>query len=347
MSFPNKPVILRLRRGRPFGPRPIADMSAAEDTNDEKTAPQPVPKRKIGGLGRGLSALIEGNYEKKGDRQPLVPHPVNSVGLIPVSQIVANPYQPRTHFDQEALAELADSIRIQGIIQPVTIRQTGPQAYQLISGERRLQASRLAGLENIPAYIRKADDQQMLEMALIENIQRENLNAIEIALSYQRLLSECNLRQEELGDRVGKQRSTVTNYLRLLKLPPDIQIGLRDAHISMGHARALIGIEDAKEQVALYQRIVAEDMSVRKVEELVRNGFGRSSGTGNAGNGHSGSAVQPAVPAVELRRTERSLTEWFGSRVQVRPGPKGSGEIKIAFDSVEDMQRILHILQPS
>ncbi len=323
-------------------------MSVVEEKND-LTPPVPVPKRKPGGLGRGLSALIEGNYEKKGDRSGdrLVSHPVNSVGLIPVNQIEANPYQPRTHFDQEALAELADSIKIQGIIQPVTLRQTGPQAYQLIAGERRLQASKLAGLENIPAYIRKADDQQMLEMALIENIQRENLNAIEIALSYQRLLSECNLRQEELGDRVGKQRSTVTNYLRLLKLPPDIQVGLRDAHISMGHARALIGIEDPKQQVALYHRIVAEDMSVRKVEEVVRNGFGRDTG-GNASNGPAtGKAATPTVPAAELRRTERNLTEWFGSRVQVRPGPKGNGEIKISFDSVEDMQRILHILQPS
>ena len=325
-------------------------MSVVEEQHD-LTPPVPVPKRKPGGLGRGLSALIEGNYEKKGDRNGdrLVSHPVNSVGLIPVSQIEANPYQPRTHFDQEALAELADSIKIQGIIQPVTLRQTGPQAYQLIAGERRLQASKLAGLEHIPAYIRKADDQQMLEMALIENIQRENLNAIEIALSYQRLLSECNLRQEELGDRVGKQRSTVTNYLRLLKLPPDIQVGLRDAHISMGHARALIGIEDAKQQVALYHRIVAEDMSVRKVEEVVRNGFGREVGGSGGGvsNGSGGSTAAPTVPAAELRRTERGLTEWFGSRVQVRPGPKGNGEIKISFDSVEDMQRILHILQPS
>jgi ParB family chromosome partitioning protein len=322
------------------------------EPNENKITPatpqQPVPKRKIGGLGRGLNALIEGSYEKKGDRpgpgDRLVSHPVNSVGFIAVEHIEANPYQPRTHFDQEALAELADSIKIQGIIQPVTVRQMGTNSYQLISGERRLQASKLAGLETIPAYIRKADDQQMLEMALIENIQRENLNAIEIALSYQRLLSECNLRQEDLGERVGKNRSTVTNYLRLLKLPPDIQIGLRDAEISMGHARALISIEDAKQQVALFHRIIAEDMSVRRVEEVVRNGFGR---TATEPSTNSREVVTPAVPMVELRRTERSLAEWFGSKVQVRPGPKGNGEIKISFDSVEDMQRILHILQPS
>ena len=319
-------------------------MPAAEDKNEEKTTPPPAPKRKLGGLGRGLNALIEGSYEKKGER--LVPHPVNSVGQIPVDQIEVNPYQPRTHFDQDALQELAESIRIQGIIQPVTVRQTGTNAYQLISGERRLQASKIAGLDAIPAYIRKADDQQMLEMALIENIQRENLNAIEIALSYQRLVSECNLKQEELGDRVGKNRSTVTNYLRLLKLPPDIQIGLRDTAISMGHARALINIESAELQLALFHRILAEELSVRRVEQLVRTGLNQVEKTGTpAAKPASDEAGQ--VPVAELRRTERHLTERFGSRVLVKPGPQGRGEIKITFDSVEDMQRILHILQPA
>ncbi|QKG59033.1 ParB/RepB/Spo0J family partition protein [Hymenobacter sp. BRD128] len=302
-------------------------------------------KRKVGGLGRGLNALIEGSYDKKGEtrEQRLVPNPLNSVGQIPVEQIEANPYQPRTHFDQEALAELADSIKIQGIIQPVTVRQLGTNSYQLISGERRLQASKLAGLDTIPAYIRKADDQQMLEMALIENIQRENLNAIEIALSYQRLLSECQLRQEDLGERVGKNRSTVTNYLRLLKLPPSIQIGLRDSVIGMGHARALINIEDPQQQVDLYRRIVAEDMSVRRVEELVRNGTARPAG----GAATAKPQPTPVVPVAELRRTERQLTDYFGSKVQLRPSAQGRGEIKISFDSVEDMQRILHILQPA
>ncbi|TYZ06010.1 ParB/RepB/Spo0J family partition protein [Hymenobacter lutimineralis] len=311
---------------------------------EEKSTPAAAPKRKIGGLGRGLNALIEGSYEKKSER--LVSHPVNSVGLIAVGQIQANPYQPRTHFDQEALQELAESIKVQGIIQPVTVRQTGTNTYQLISGERRLQASKLAGLEAIPAYIRKADDQQMLEMALIENIQRENLNAIEIALSYQRLVSECNLKQEELGDRVGKNRSTVTNYLRLLKLPPDIQIGLRDAVISMGHARALINIEDTEQQLALFRRIVAEELSVRRVEQLVRNG-GSSASRPDAPEAQPVHDESLHVPVAELRRTERHLSERFGSRVLVKPGPQGRGEIKIAFDSVEDMQRILHILQPA
>ncbi|TGE10461.1 ParB/RepB/Spo0J family partition protein [Hymenobacter fodinae] len=316
------------------------------EKNEDKATPAAAAaaaKRKIGGLGRGLNALIEGSYEKKSERLGLVPHPVNSVGLIPVGQIEANPYQPRTHFDQQALQDLAESIKVQGIIQPVTVRQTGTNVYQLISGERRLQASKLAGLDAIPAYIRKADDQQMLEMALIENIQRENLNAIEIALSYQRLVSECNLKQEELGDRVGKNRSTVTNYLRLLKLPPDIQIGLRDNVISMGHARALVNVEDMEQQLGLFRRIVAEDLSVRRVEQLVRTG----SAAPAEGEKKASQPVEPVVPAAELRRTERHLTERFGSRVLVKPGPQGRGEIKIAFDSVEDMQRILHILQPA
>ncbi|MGI4874656.1 MAG: ParB/RepB/Spo0J family partition protein [Janthinobacterium lividum] len=322
------------------------------ETNEDKIQaalnanPAAAAKRK-GGLGRGLNALIEGSYEKKGEnRERLVPHPMNSVGQIPVEQIEANPYQPRTHFDQEALAELADSIKIQGIIQPVTVRQMGTNSYQLISGERRLQASKLAGLDAIPAYIRKADDQQMLEMALIENIQRENLNAIEIALSYQRLLSECQLRQEDLGERVGKNRSTVTNYLRLLKLPPDIQIGLRDAVIGMGHARALISIDDAPQQVNLFHRIVAEDLSVRRVEEIVRSGYGRPTASGTASTSPREQPA-PVVPVAELRRTERQLTEHFGSKVQLRPSAQGRGEIKISFDSVEDMQRILHILHPA
>ena len=302
-------------------------------------------KRRIGGLGRGLNALIEGNFDKPSERSVAAvptPSPLNMVGHIAVDQIEANPYQPRTHFDQEALAELADSIKAQGIIQPVTVRQLSPNQYQLISGERRLQASKLAGLETIPAYIRKADDQQMLEMALIENIQRENLNAIEIALSYQRLLSECNLRQEDLGERVGKNRSTVTNYLRLLKLPPDIQIGLRDAVIGMGHARALVSMEDPQQQVSLYRRIVVEDLSVRRVEELVRQGTAQPAAPATPRE-----QPAPVVPVAELRRTERQLTDYFGSKVQLKPTAQGRGEIKISFDSVEDMQRILHILQPA
>jgi ParB family chromosome partitioning protein len=288
-------------------------------------------KRK-GGLGRGLGALIEGS---KTETAPVAA--VNNISEIPLSQIETNPFQPRTHFDKEALEELAESIRVQGIIQPITVRQLDQNTYQLISGERRYQASKLAGLATIPAYIRKANDQQMLEMALIENIQRENLNAIEIALSYQRLLSECNLKQEELGDRVGKKRTTVTNYLRLLKLPPDIQIGLRDNQISMGHARALINIENVDQQLEVFQRIIREELSVRKVEEIVRLLSGQK-------------LTKPLPPPEldlyggEIKKVESRLSTYFGTKIQVKSTNQGKGEIKIPFVSVDDLNRILEIL---
>lgn len=201
-------------------------------------------------LGRGLGALLNDTEQvNNGGGETTVI--VNNINEIPLENIETNPYQPRTVFDETALNELAESIKVQGIIQPITVRKLNETTFQLISGERRFQASKRAGLTHITAYIRTANDQQMLEMALIENIQRENLNALEIALSYQRLLSECNLKQEELGDRVGKNRSTVTNYLRLLKLPPDIQAGLRDNKISMGHARALISVEQIDDRSEL------------------------------------------------------------------------------------------------
>lgn len=293
-------------------------------------------KRKPGGLGRGLGALITGGYERKSD--PTTPNAVNTIADIHLSLIETNPFQPRTHFDQAALEELAESIRVQGIIQPITVRQLSADAYQLISGERRLQAAKLAGLEAIPAYIRKANDQQMLEMALIENIQRENLNAIEIALSYQRLLSECNLKQEELGDRVGKKRTTVTNYLRLLKLPPDIQIGIRDNLISMGHARAIINMEDVEKQLEVFKKIVNEELSVRKVEELVRNI--------NQQNKKPDAQTKMSLHPLEneVRRVESKLSTYFGTRIQVKASAEGKGEIKIPFVSVDELNRILEIL---
>jgi len=226
--------------------------------------------KKRSALGRGLGALLDDSgYEFKPKlvsdsvKQPLI-------NEIPLKYIKSNPFQPRTDFDEESLNELAESIVTQGIIQPITVRKINDQEYQLISGERRLIASKKANLKSIPAYVREANDQQMLEMALIENIQRENLNAIEIANSYQKLLTECNLKQDELGDRVGKKRATVTNYLRLLKLPPDIQAAIREDKISMGHARALINIENIDLQLALFHKILKDDLSVRKTEHLVR-----------------------------------------------------------------------------
>src|SRR3569833_3101278 len=209
-------------------------------------------------LGKGLSALLNDsvsvlpNKNDFGTGTPEV-NPMGSVNEIKIAEIEVNPFQPRTDFDQDALAELAESIKLQRLIQPITVRRVNAHSYQLISGERRLRASKLAGLTQIPAYVRTANDQQMLEMALIENIQRENLNAIEVALSFQRMIDECSLKQEELGERVSKNRSTVTNYLRLLKLPPTIQASIRDGQISMGHARALITINDPTKQLYIHK----------------------------------------------------------------------------------------------
>ena len=298
-------------------------------------------KRKA--LGRGLNALlIDSNIEDRLD----VDIPISSGAAsspsggtleISIQHIEVNPFQPRAHFDQETLQELADSIKVHGIIQPITVRRLARDQYQLIAGERRFQASKLAGLNSIPAYVRSADNQQMLEMALIENIQRENLNAIEIALSYQRLISECSLKQDELGERVGKNRATVTNYLRLLKLPPDVQIAVRDNKISMGHARAIINVENPDQQLYIFKKTLTEDLSVRKVEELVRNlsTFSEVEKT-----------VQPPSSAVnrEIAQLQSQLSSHFGTRIVIKSDGK-KGEIKIPFLSVEDLNRILDILK--
>ena len=216
-------------------------------------------------LGRGLGALIEG-VEKE-----ILEKKVEANKDISVDSIDANPFQPRTSFDEQSLEELASSIKKIGIIQPLTVREAGDGRYQLIAGERRLRAARLAGLTHVPAYVRTADDQAMLELALVENIQREDLDAIEVAISFQRLTEECKLTQEKLSERVGKQRSTVANYLRLLKLPAEIQLGIRNRQLSMGHARTLINIEDPKSQINVYYKIVDGDLSVRQAEKLVRD----------------------------------------------------------------------------
>jgi ParB family transcriptional regulator, chromosome partitioning protein len=299
-------------------------------------------------LGRGLSALLSDN-EADDKLEVDIPvsiqgtapaaKPAGGIAEIPIGEIEVNPFQPRTHFDEDALLELAESIRVHGIIQPITVRRLTQNQYQLISGERRFQASKLAGLEQIPAYIRSADDQQMLEMALIENIQRENLNAIEIALSYQRLITECSLKQEELGERVGKNRATVTNYLRLLKLPPDIQIAVRDNKISMGHARAIINVENPEQQLYIFKKAVNDELSVRKVEELVREVAGKKP------EPSSTSSAAPSAPASkEITQLQSSLSSHFGTRVVIKSDGK-RGEIKIPFLSVEDLNRILDILK--
>ncbi len=291
-------------------------------------------------LGRGLNALLSDSTDERLETDiPVAAHQASGNVLeIPIDQIEVNPFQPRTHFDETALQELAESIKVHGIIQPITVRKLAPNQYQLISGERRLQASRRAGLKTIPAYVRTANDQQMLEMSLIENIQRENLNAIEIALSYQRLITECNLKQDELGERVGKNRATVTNYLRLLKLPPDIQIAVRDNKLSMGHARAIINIENPADQLFIFNKILKEDLSVRKVEELVRQ-LHQSKNKAVAGT----TAATPAA-AKELAQLQARLSSHFGTRVALKSDGK-KGEIRIPFMSVEDLNRILDILR--
>lgn len=291
-------------------------------------------------LGRGLSSLLKDTPAGNPKTDPVVegaPPAASSMNEILLSEIEVNPFQPRHHFDPDMLRELSESIKVHGIIQPLTVRRLAANKYQIISGERRFQAAGLAGLKTVPAYVRQADDQQMLEMALIENIQRENLNPIEIALSYQRLMSECNLKQEELGERVGKNRSTVTNYLRLLKLPPDIQIALRDNILSMGHARAIISVENADTQLYLFKRIIEEDLSVRKVEELVRNIAQPQGPRDNTSTPESGTAK-------EVAQLQTRLSSHFGTRIQIK-GNSQKGEIRIPYISLEDLNRILDILK--
>ncbi|WP_373523975.1 ParB/RepB/Spo0J family partition protein [Aquiflexum sp.] len=299
---------------------------------------KPTPKKSA--LGRGLGALLQDSPQKNKPESLIPALPSAGVFEIPLSEIQVNPFQPRTYFDKDALQELSDSIVTQGIIQPITVRRLEEGEYQLIAGERRFQASKMAGLEKIPAYVRTANDQQMLEMALIENIQRENLNALEIAHSYQRLLAECDLKQEELGDRVGKNRTTVNNYLRLLKLPPDIQAGLRDNKITMGHARALINVENIDRQLAIFKKTIEEELSVRKVEALVQ--------AINGGQEEKGATKGPALDPVrkyEIGKIQNRLANHFGAKVQLKSDAKSKGEIKIPFRSSEDLNRILEILE--
>jgi ParB family chromosome partitioning protein len=297
-------------------------------------------------LGRGLSALLndsenvgqKNNNNNNSNNNVSAGPEVSSLGSISevkLSEIEVNPFQPRTEFDQQALNELADSIKLQGIIQPITVRRLNAHSYQLISGERRFRASKLAGLTQIPAYIRTANDQQMLEMALIENIQRENLNAIEVAFSFQRMMEECNLKQEELGDRVGKNRSTVTNYLRLLRLPPAIQKSIREDEISMGHAKALITIEDPAKQIFIHQHIIQQGLSVRKTEELVRD----MQRTPVKKEGK-----QPEPVSFQIQKIQDDLASKFSSRVKLKFGSQGKGSIEIPFLSENDLSRILEIM---
>lgn len=285
-------------------------------------------------LGKGLSAILNNpaqDISSASDRG--AEQVVGNIADIDIDAIETNPFQPRSNFDKVALEELSNSIREVGIIQPVTVRKIGFNKYQLISGERRFRASKLAGLKSIPAYIRLADDQSMLEMALIENIQREDLDAIEVALSYKRLIDECNITQEQMSTRVGKQRSTVTNYLRLLKLQPLIQAGIRDRMISMGHARALINVENEDVQLAIYRDIIAKDLSVRKVEEVVRN----------LKKDPTDAKRKPILPE-SFRLLRNQLRDYFNTDVELARSTKGKGKLVINFENDADLERIINII---
>src|SRR4051812_20164647 len=299
-------------------------------------------------LGKGLSALLNDSVnvqpynkskdhdkDKEASTSAVEVNSLGSVNEIQLAEIEVNPFQPRTDFDEQALSELADSIKLQGLIQPITVRKVNAHKFQLISGERRLRASKLAGLTQIPAYVRTANDQQMLEMALIENIQRENLNAIEVALSFQRMIDECSLKQEELGERVSKNRSTVTNYLRLLKLPPTIQASIRDNQISMGHAKALIAVDDPAAQIYIHQQILKQSLSVRKAEEMVREL--QQSPVKKEGK-------QPEVLSYQLQKVQDDLASKFSTRVKLKVNSQGNGSIEIPFLSEDDLGRILEML---
>jgi ParB family chromosome partitioning protein len=285
-------------------------------------------------LGRGLGALID-----SGDIES-AKAVVDAISEVAIRDIETNPWQPRSEFDEEALEELAESIKSIGIIQPITVRVLESGKYQLITGERRFRAAKKIGLTKIPAFIRGANDQNMLEMALVENIQREDLNAIEVAISYQRLIEECSLTQENLSDRVGKKRATITNYLRLLKLPAEIQLGLRNGKISMGHARALISMDDIEDQQYVYEEAVKNDLSVRKVEELVRKlQAGEKAEKANPKTGEA-----PDTLPKEYDDLTSHLSKHFGTKVDFKRNTKGSGKIVIPFTSDEELERIVAIL---
>lgn len=288
-------------------------------------------------LGRGLDAILSSPETDITSKDISGEFVVGAIANISIDLIETNPFQPRDQFEEDSLKELSHSIKEQGIIQPITVRKIGYDKYQLISGERRLRASRMAGLKDIPSYIRIANDQQMLEMALVENIQREQLNSIEVAISFQRLLDECNLTQEQLSERVGKNRTTISNFIRLLKLAPEVQVIIRDGQISMGHARALISIEDSLTQIAIAKNIIKKDLSVRDTEEIVRNL-----------NKQTEKKAQKIVELPEpLRASKNKLAYIFDTRVDLNRNEKGKGSIVISFKNDNELNRILTLLGES
>ncbi len=286
-------------------------------------------------LGQGLRALL-GNIEKVESSQELKKEVVQELTKnteeILLENIEINPFQPRKEFNHDELLDLVQSIKTLGLIQPITVRSISSNKFQIISGERRWRASKLAGLKTIPAYIRLADDQGMLEMALVENIQRSDLNPLEIALSYQRLIDECQLQHETLAKRVGKERSTVTNYIRLLKLPPDIQSALKNKSLSMGHARALLGIEDTAKQLHLFKKIISESLSVRNAEQLIRQ---------QKKDGNDIKSSPNTIEHPEVRKMKDRLAYLLGSKIDIQRSAKGKGKIVIHFNSDDQLNNII------
>ena len=262
---------------------------------------------------------------------------INTVSKIHLDTVEVNPFQPRVDFNEDALKELSNSIKIHGVIQPITVRKIGKNKYQLVAGERRLRASKLAGLSEIPAYIREINDQESLEIALIENIQREDLNAMEISINYKRLIDECDLTHETLGERLGKERSTVTNYLRLLKLPPEIQQALKDSTISMGHARALISVDEVDKQLYAFKEVKNKGLSVRKTEELVR-------ALKKQDIKPTGSSTPKQLP-VAYKKIQDRLTNVLETKVRLKKGKDAKGEIGIPFYSATDLERLLELIE--
>jgi ParB family chromosome partitioning protein len=285
-------------------------------------------------LGRGLSALLQETPNMQSASDKNADKVVGSIIEIELGLIEVNPFQPRTYFDEESLRELAGSIKELGVIQPITVRKLEGNKFQLVSGERRFRASKLIGNSTVPAYIRLANDQEMLEMALVENIQRKNLDPIEVALSYQRLIDEIQLTQEELSIRVGKKRSTVTNYLRLLKLDPILQTGMRDGFISMGHGRAMINVDNTEDQLAIYEKILREKLSVRQTEDLVKN----------LKSGVAAKSKKKPVPSY-IKNSLKDINDYFGHKIDITVANNGKGKISIPFHSEEDFNRIKNLLK--
>lgn len=291
-----------------------------------------MPDKNKRALGRGLDAILQSPETDITSKDISGNYVAGAIAEIDIDLIETNPFQPRTEFDETALRELAQSIKEQGVIQPVTVRKLGYNKYQLISGERRLRASKMAGLKSIPVFIRVANDEQMLELALIENIHRENLNAIEVAISYQRLIDECNMTQEDVSEKVGKSRSAVANFLRLLKLPPEVQIAIRDGHISMGHARALININDKEQQLKLLQQIIEDEMNVRQTEELADKAK-------NSGKERKQTNFIPE----HFKSKIKTLSQTLNTKVKVKRDIKGRGSVVIDFKDEAEFDRIMEL----